>query len=132
MKSNLSKLNFNQLRETHPDRYQKADLAAFSAVESDPGRWATQRGPSEDSHVTQLVRNEGRFLGDCSCEGFDYNDGPCSHLCGLHRLYGEGLINIPAARIRTATVDVPGEDQQLAHYTDQETAADGGRRRADR
>jgi hypothetical protein len=127
MISDLELINFNQLRDSEPDRFNKADLAAFAAVESDPGRWATQRGPSEDSHVSELVRFAGFHLGKCSCKGFKHH-GTCSHLCGLYRMADAGLVDVPRAIVRRADVEVPGEDQTLSQAVDRATAADGGRR----
>lgn len=123
------RLRFEELRETHPDRYSKADLAATSIIEDDPGRFAVQRGGSEDTHVAALVTALGETWGRCTCDGYEHHDGPCSHLCAVWRAESEGLVDVPALDPTTIEGDIHGKQQRLADRAaepDARVRADGG------
>ncbi|OYR59838.1 hypothetical protein DJ83_11130 [Halorubrum ezzemoulense] len=131
----IDRLNFGQLREAHPDRYQKVDLLEASVVDVDdaPERFVVRREPGADSHVVELVEALGHPWGSCSCDGYAYHDGPCSHLSAVWRAELEGMLEIPTARPTAVAVDIHDEQQELADAVDagrvtNEVATDGGRR----
>jgi hypothetical protein len=133
MISDLDVLAFDELRAQHPDRYEKADLAAASVKDDGLGCWIVQRGPSDKSHVVELVETAGHPVGSCSCEGYSFHELPCSHLAAVWRMELADLLDIPRARLRSADVEVPGEDQELSTAVDRATGTeplpDGGERR---
>lgn len=45
----------------------------------------TVRLPDGQRHVTALLRREDYFAGYCDCKGFEFNSGPCAHLCTLRQ-----------------------------------------------
>jgi hypothetical protein len=46
--------------------------------------WLVQL-PDGSPHVTSLLRAGDWFEGWCDCQGFEYGDGPCAHLCTLRQ-----------------------------------------------
>jgi len=46
--------------------------------------WVVQL-PDGQAHVCTLLRRGDYFAGWCDCRGFEYNDGPCAHLCTLRQ-----------------------------------------------
>jgi hypothetical protein len=133
MIADLDVLAFDELKAEHPDRYEKADLAATSVVEESDGRFIVQRAESDESHVARLVETVGHPVGKCSCDGYQWHDGPCSHLSAVWRMEHHGLVELPKARLRSVDVEVPGEDRELSDAVDRatrpEARADGGGRR---
>lgn len=124
---NHEHLAFSEIRETHPDRWDKADLAetSISSLES-PGEWVVQRSPDDDSHVVELVRAFSQAWGHCSCDGFQFHDGPCSHLCAVWRAFQRDLVDVPRAQVRTIE---PVVGQQTLEPTDddvKQAVTDGG------
>lgn len=125
----FERLLFSELRETNPDRFEKADLAATSILEDEPGRFAVQRGESENTHVVALVTAYGEPWGRCSCDGYEHHDGPCSHLCAVWRAEQTDLVDIPPLDPTAIEGDVRGRQQCLADRAaepDQRARADGG------
>lgn len=128
----LDRLEFDQLRETHPERYHRAGLASTSIVEEENGRFVVQRAESEDAHIVRLVDALGHPWGKCGCPGYKYDDGPCSHLCAVWRASLEGIVELPDARVTAVDVDVLNADQELADFAaepEEQARADGGGRR---
>lgn len=41
--------------------------------------YAVRLTDSEDSHVVNIVQDGEAFSAACTCDGFRYHDGPCSH-----------------------------------------------------
>jgi len=58
--------------------------------------------PDGQPHVTALVRDEDWFEGWCDCQGFEYGDGPCAHLCTLRQ---GAFISVQADDGETVEVD---------------------------
>lgn len=46
--------------------------------------WAV-RLPDGQTHVTALLHADDWMEGWCDCKGFEYNGGPCAHLCTLRQ-----------------------------------------------
>lgn len=124
----VDRLNFSQVRDAYPDRYEKVDLAADKIVSDDGARFVVQRDGG-DGHVCQLVESLSHVWGTCSCDGYQYNDGPCSHLCGIWRAESAGLVEIPTGKAESISVEVRDRQQELADHAaepDQPARADGG------
>jgi hypothetical protein len=125
----LDRLDYGDVRDSKPDHYHKADLLASTVVSDDPGRYVVSRGESDSSHVVELATWSGEWWGACSCDGYAYNDGPCSHLCLLHRLERRDLLDVPQATVHGIQCDVHGRQQEIADHVDATAATDGGVRR---
>lgn len=126
----LDNLVFSQARDAYPERYDKADLAASQLVDQGSGMFVVKRDGADAGHVCHLIESCGQAWGRCECDGYNYNDGPCSHLCALWRASHEGLITIPGGRIVRASVEIVDVDEERAQ-TDAEPEqqplrADGG------
>lgn len=129
-------LLFSEVRDQHPDRYEKADLAETSIVEHDvPGQFIVSRNPSADSHVAALVHAVGEYWGSCSCKGYEHHEGPCSHLCAIVRAEHREIVRVPKAHVMAIEpavleddreVDLADEDDGAADADVAEAMADGG------
>jgi hypothetical protein len=77
--------------------------------------------PDGQPHVTALVRRDDWFSGWCDCDGFQYQEGPCAHLCTLRQ---------------GAYVHVQSDDGERVEAPDadasREPVTDGGREVVDR
>ena len=132
----MDRLNFSQLQETNEERYLKVDLLEASVVDvdDDPERFVVRREPGADSHVVELIEAYGEPWGSCSCDGYQYHAGPCSHLAAIWRAQLEELLEIPTARPTAIRVETHDAQQELADAVDgdagvtNEVATDGGRR----
>jgi len=126
----LNRLTFSEIREEHLDRYHKADLAATSMIETEPGEFIVSRGESDRSHLCTLVLAAREAYGHCTCDGYTYNSGPCSHLCALWRARSYGLIELPNGRIERIEVSIPPleSDPTEAKRQSEYAAPDGGGR----
>ena len=120
---NVDRLEFAPIQEAYPERWDKCDLAQMSITETEPGEYCVQREPNSDAHVAHLAIVLHEPYGKCSCDGYEYHDGPCSHLCGLWRAHQAELIQIPRGRPQAVTVDVVDAEEEQA----QQAIADGGR-----
>jgi hypothetical protein len=129
----LDVLSFSELKAENPDRYEKASLAGTAVVDQGAGRFIVQRDGAEESHIVRLLETAGHPVGKCSCDGYEYHDGPCSHLAAVWRMQLADLLELPGARLRSVDVEVPGEDRELSDAVDRatrpEARADGGGRR---
>jgi hypothetical protein len=126
----MDRLDFGTLRETNEERYEKVDLLEASIVDDDnPERYVVRREAGSEAHVVEIVEAYGEPWGRCSCDGYKYHSGPCSHLSGVWRAELAGMLEIPTARPTGIHVDVHESQQELADAVDGQTVAtDGGRR----
>lgn len=119
--------SFSDVAQNNPDRFEKADLAETSISILDDGEFVVQRSPDEDSHRCELVLAFGQPWGSCSCDGYQYHDGPCSHLCAIWRAYQMDLTEVPGARVERIKPAVG--QQPLPEATDDDVhrvVPDGG------
>ena len=63
------------------------------------------------------VGDENEYRGTCDCKGFQYNDGPCAHLCTLRKAYFIGATD--------------NNGQPITPYPLERVVADGGKRDLD-
>lgn len=125
----LDRQDFKQVEQTHPDRYNRLDLLGAQVFRDEPGKYIIQATDSDTSHVTQLVKAVSHPWGHCTCDGYQYNDGPCSHLCAVWRAHLKNYIELDHARVNTIQCDVVNRQQEIADHVDnRETATDGGQR----
>lgn len=126
----MDRLDFGALQETNEERYLKVDLLEASIIDDgNPERFVVRREPESDAHVVEIVEAHGEPWGRCSCDGYAYHDGPCSHLSAVWRAELEGLLDIPTARPTGIHVEIHGAQQEIADAVDRApVATDGGRR----
>lgn len=130
----MDRLDFGALQQTNEERYLKVDLLEASIVDVDdaPERYAVRRDPDADTHVVEIVLAYDEPWGRCSCDGYQFHGGPCSHLSAVWRAHLEGMVDLLEARPTAISVDVRDEQQELADAVDggvtNAVATDGGRR----
>ncbi|MFB6270600.1 MAG: SWIM zinc finger family protein [Halobacterium sp.] len=78
--------------------------------------WTVQL-PDGQRHVTALLRRQDWFEGWCDCRGFEYNDGPCAHLCTLRQAAFVHVETVEGDRVRIPETDAT---------SDAEAVTDGG------
>jgi len=129
---NLDRLAFDQVRDAYPERFEKVSLAAAQIVDDDGSHYVVKRPGSDDAHICELVTAMSHAWGKCGCDGYQYNDGPCSHLCAIWRAEQTGLVEIPSAKPTAISVEVHDDQTELAQHSaepDQRPVADWGERR---
>lgn len=109
-------VEFETERDRRSTSWQRAAPMAEETEIQSLNRFAwTVRLPDGQRHVAALLRREDWFEGWCDCRGFEYNDGPCAHLCTLRQ----------AAFVHVETVD--GDRVTIPEPSASRTAAtDGG------
>jgi hypothetical protein len=58
--------------------------------------------PDGNPHVAVLVRGQDWFEGWCDCQGFEYSDGPCAHLCTLRQGAFVNVETVEGERLQVA------------------------------
>lgn len=127
----LDRLEFAAIRDAYPDRYEKVSLAAAQIVDDDGPRYVVKRPESDDAHICELVTSLAHAWGTCGCEGYKFNDGPCSHLCAVWRAEQNDLVEIPSATPTAISVEIHDDQTELAQHSaepEQRPVADGGER----
>jgi len=76
--------------------------------------------PDGDAHMVAVARENGEHVGTCDCEGWEYNDGPCAHLCTVRKA---AFLDVTDAR--GEPVAIPRLDLD-AHEGGERAVADGG------
>jgi len=119
-------LDFLTERDDHTQSWSRSD-PLHAVLRPTAGDTYEVKLPDGAFHQVRLQRDHGAWTGTCDCKGFEYNDGPCAHLCALRRAYwtAEHQPSDPAGRdIYGTHVHVPVvEDDQHAQP---EARADGG------
>ena len=126
----LHRLHFSRIRDTNPDRWDRAEPRRVWVNKHDenPAQFLV-RIQGGDWHECALIQAMSHPWGRCDCDGWQYHDGPCSHLIGLWRMLDRD--EIPQTEPHAVEVDVrdPDTEQaQIAAEPDRPARADGGRR----
>lgn len=109
-------LRFEEVRETHPDRYRKGSL--LDDVDRTDDGFVVSREDSESGHHCLLALVGGEPFGYCSCKGYKHHDGPCSHLCLLWRGYANEMLDLPPIRLGSISLEVLDPDEERAQNVD--------------
>ena len=98
-------------------------------------RWIVTLADSEDTHLVQLHRDHGAYLGHCTvaeadeeCPGWKYHDGPCAHLCAVRRAEFGNRTDTHGQPIRVFDIEAV-VDARADHAVETSVATDGGVRR---
>ena len=100
--------------DDHTGSWQRADPDSARLVPLNRHGW-TVRFEDGETHLCALAREREAFVGWCDCKGFEYNSGPCAHLCALRK----------AEFIHAKDVD--DERVRIPEATETRAVADGGR-----
>jgi hypothetical protein len=109
--------------------WERADpVAALIEGESDHS-WTVSLPDGEDWHHVVLIFDNGVYVGQCDCEGFEYHEGPCAHLCTIRKADTIGYPDINGESIKIERINRAAGDELADQHDDTERArADGGRR----
>lgn len=121
-------LLFSRVRDAYPERWKKAEPgnALVNAHDEIDGHYAVRREGGEWHECALAVAN-GEFVGTCDCEGFEFHDGACSHLCAVYRLRAdEGPEAFPSVRPAGYRVELRSEGERRADGQEELVATDGG------
>lgn len=129
----LQRLEFAPIRDAYPDRWERGDPLAAEINVPFSGRMLVRRQGADDRHEVALVEMGGDPYGTCDCDGFHYNDGPCSHLVAAWRAQGRDrdrniVPTMPAQQVVVDLEDPAAQRGREAAERDREraTATDGG------
>ena len=112
-------VDFGDLAGSEETSWERADPAA-ALIES-TGRYGyrvTLRGGN--AHLVAVAREDGQYVGTCDCEGWEYNDGPCAHLCAVRKADFAGVEDVEGEAVSIPRVDLD------AHENNERAVADGG------
>lgn len=113
------RLNFDAIAGSGETSWARADPEA-ALIES-TGRYGYRVTlPDGDAHLVAVAREDGEHVGTCDCEGWEYNDGPCAHLCTVRKAAFAGVEDVEGEPVTIPRVDLD------AHSADERAVADGG------
>lgn len=118
-------LDFDRKRELDSDSWRRARPRKALIERRSWDTWLITL-PGGDAHEVALSREHGAYLGTCDCDGFEYHDGPCAHLCTLRKADFIGETDVRGQPIRI--FDRKAVDDARADHTVERARADGGRR----
>ncbi|ELZ94913.1 hypothetical protein C440_07552 [Haloferax mucosum ATCC BAA-1512] len=117
----LASLDFEAERDAETTSWQRAAPVGALIESTGPETHIVTLPDGADAHHVELVEDHGRFLGYCDGKGFEYNDGPCAHLCTVRQAAFVGLSDLNGRRITIPPLS------SVRAGTDSAVATDGGR-----
>ena len=128
-------VEFAPLAGSDSTSWQRADPDA-ALIES-TGRYGyLVTLPGGDTHRAALAVENAQHVGTCDCQGWEYNDGPCAHLCTLRKAAFAEVEDVRGEPVTLPRVSLDDNDLDLRAATDgglvdraRRTTATGGRRR---
>lgn len=126
-------LDFEAERDDETTSWERADgLAALIERASTYG-WRVSLPDGGDTHSVALADESGAYVGWCDCKGYEYNVGPCAHLCSLRKAAYVDATTTGGERVRIASTSVEDDPEAVAdggHHVDRALREDavGGRR----
>jgi len=126
-------LDFEAERDDETTSWERGDgLAALIERASTYG-WRVTLPGGTDAHSVALADESGAFVGWCDCKGYEFNVGPCAHLCALRKAAYVHARTTDGERVRIASVaveDTPETRPDGGHQIERALREDavGGRR----
>lgn len=109
--------------------WERADPVAALIEAKSNQSWTVALPDGEDWHHVALIFDNGVYIGRCDCEGFEYHEGPCAHLCTIRKADAIGYPDVNGNAIEIERVNRAAGDELADQHDDTERArADGGRR----
>ncbi|TKR27947.1 SWIM zinc finger family protein [Natronomonas salsuginis] len=122
-------LNFTAEREQETTSFERADPTASLIEQRSPQSWTVSLPDGDGTHHVTLIQDYGVYIGRCTCEGFQYNEGPCAHLCTIRKADTIGYPDVNGTPVSIERVNRDLDDELADHHDDMETVrADGARR----
>lgn len=84
--------------------------------------WSVRSPDGEEWHHVVLARRDGAHVGACDCKGFEYNRGPCVHLCAVRKEawgtanFCRDMVDINGRVIRLCDLDDADDAEQRYWY----------------
>ena len=121
-------LLFSRVRDAYPERWKKAEPGNALVNECETEGTFSVRREGGEWHKCSLAVAHGEFVGTCDCEGFEFHDGACSHLCAVYRLRADEGHPFPSVRPSAYRVELRSEEERRADGQEELVATDGGTR----
>ena len=120
-------LNFERLAGSEDTSWKKA-VPYKSDIEQISRLGYKVRSPNgEEWHHVVLAAERDHHVGLCDCKGWEYNDGPCVHLCAVRKAAWTGVTperDINGRTIRICNLDaVDPAERRYPYLTDKQREA---------
>lgn len=120
-------LNFERLAGSEDTSWKKA-VPYQSDIEQISRLGYKVRSPNgEEWHHVVLAAERDNHVGLCDCKGWEYNDGPCVHLCAVRKAAWTGVTperDINGRTIRICNLDaVDPAERRYPYLTDKQREA---------
>jgi hypothetical protein len=84
---------------TESDSYSRSREYGARIDSTGPAsEWVVWMNDSETPHIAAIVEDGDGYSGCCSCDGWQYHDGPCTHLWALRRADAWDVISIATVK----------------------------------
>ena len=120
-------INFERLAGTDDTSWKKAvpyesDIETVSRL-----AFKVKSPEGENWHHVVLAREGDNHVGICDCKGWEYNDGPCVHLCAVRKAAWKGVTperDINGRVVRICDLDaVDPAERRYPYLTDKQREA---------
>ncbi len=123
----LDRQDFLLERDDETGSWRRADPMAALIERVSAYGWKVLLPEGEDAHRVALAydADKNQYVGRCDCDGYEYHEGPCAHLCTLRKA------DVLEGEIRDASGDsvrierVIPEDERQARERSEKTRAAG-------
>lgn len=119
-------LDFEGERDDETTSFTRAEAARAGIWRTAWDEWRVALPDGDAIHDVTLRTDHGRYEGTCDCEGFQYNPGPCAHLCVLRKADTVDWEDLDGEPVRV--FDVGHVAEQRADDDVERIMADGGTR----
>lgn len=94
-------LDFESEQRRQSTSWERADARQASIEAIGTYGYRVSLPDSDNEHVVAIGKREGLYVGYCECRGFEYNPGPCAHLCALRKAdyLGEHGVNVAEVEV---------------------------------
>jgi hypothetical protein len=120
-------LDFEAERDRDSTSFDRADPTAALIEQKHLHAWTVSLPDGEGTHRVVLGLEDGFYTGGCTCDGFEYHDGPCAHLCTIRKAHEIGYPDVNGTAVQIQAVDRNPDAAEADHHDDMLRArADGG------
>lgn len=119
------RLDFQAERDRDGDSWDRADPVNGTIARLSWDWWAVFLPDGDRPHVVQLRHDADGYRGRCECKGYEFQSGPCAHLCTIRKAAFLGVEDAVDEVVR-----VPDAAERHDQHVEEAVAAtDGGERR---
>jgi len=113
-------LDFDDLAGTDETSWSRADPEAALIESTGRHGYRVTLRDGADAHLVAVAIDDGQHVGTCDCKAWEYQDGPCAHLCVVRKA---AFADVSDARDESVTI--PRLDLD-AHEAGERAVSDGG------